>query len=205
MNEIAIIDYGAGNLRSVQKAFEQVGHQAFIATDKAGLEKASALVFPGQGSFPQAMQGLEMRNMISPIRNWIISGNPFLGVCLGLQFLLDHSEEGDCDGLGIVPGSVKRFTEVNKVPHMGWNSIELVGHHRIFENIDTRNQFYFVHSYYAEVTDEKWLKGTTQYGVEFCSVLAHENVIATQFHPEKSGFIGLKLYENFANNLVANK
>tara|TARA_B100000686_G_scaffold139865_1_gene147242 strand:- start:9385 stop:10002 length:618 start_codon:yes stop_codon:yes gene_type:complete len=205
LREIAIIDYGAGNLRSVQKAFEQIGQQAFIASDKSGIEKSAALVFPGQGSLPSALQGLEERKLIYPILDWIKSGNPFLGVCLGLQFLLDHSEEGNCAGLGVVPGSVKRFNQVGKVPHMGWNSVELIGAHPIFKNVDTSNQFYFVHSYYAEVTDKKWLKGTTRYGVEFCSVLAHENVIATQFHPEKSGAIGLKLYENFAESMVHQK
>ncbi len=198
---IAIIDYGAGNLRSVQKAFEKIGQTAFIASTKSELDKATAIVFPGQGSFPQAMRGLESRDMLSFIQSWIKTGNPFLGVCLGLQLLLEYSEEGNCEGLGIVPGAVKKFTGDQKIPHMGWNTVELSEPHPLFENVDTKNPFYFVHSYYAEVTNKEWAKGITQYGNKFCSFLGRENISATQFHPEKSGAVGLKLYANFIETL----
>ena len=202
---ITVIDYQAGNVRSVEKALEKSGALVKVSGNAADVEDSDAVVFPGQGSCDSSMVNLRNQGLDKVLVEWINSGKPFMGVCLGLQLLLEESDEGYERGLGVLRGRVEKLPPGQKVPHMGWNSIELVGHHRIFENIDTTNQFYFVHSYYAEVTDEKWLKGTTQYGVEFCSVLAHENVIATQFHPEKSGFIGLKLYENFANNLVAKK
>lgn len=203
MDPVAIIDYGAGNLRSVQKAFERLGYRADFVSEPAELDCASAVVFPGQGASPQAMAALNAHRMAGPVRDWIADGKPFFGVCLGLQLLLDHSEEGDTPGLGVIPGSVKRFPGRMKVPHMGWNSVDLVHPHPIFDGVPEGSYFYFVHSYYADPSDVSWTVGTTQYEVPFASVLARDNVVATQFHPEKSGDVGLKLYENFITRLAA--
>lgn len=203
MGRIAIIDYGAGNLRSVQKAFEHLGYRAGFASEPAALDGASAVVFPGQGASPHAMAALAARGMAGAVCDWIADGKPFFGVCLGLQLLLDRSEEGDTPGLGVVPGEVRRFGGGLKVPHMGWNSVALLRGHPVFEGIPEASYFYFVHSYYAAPSDPSWLAGATRYGVEFASVLAKDNVVATQFHPEKSGAVGLRLYDNFMKNFAA--
>ena len=202
MGSIAIIDYGAGNLRSVQKAFECLGHDARFVSDASALDGASAVVFPGQGASPQAIAALNRHRMADPVREWIAAGKPFFGVCLGLQLLLDRSEEGDTPGLGVVPGEVKRFSPGLKVPHMGWNSVALTRPNPLFEGVPEESYFYFVHSYYAAPRDESWVAGATQYGVAFASVLARDNVVATQFHPEKSGMVGLRLYDNFVKRFV---
>ena len=202
MRPIVIIDYGAGNLRSVQKAFEHLGHRAEFASDPGALDGAPAIVFPGQGASPPAMTALERDGMADALRRAIGAGTPFFGVCLGLQLLLDHSEEGDVPGLGIVPGSVKRFGSGLKVPHMGWNSVRFRIDHPVFEGVPAESYFYFVHSYYAAPADDAWVAGTTTYGTEFASVVAHEHLVATQFHPEKSGSVGLKLYDNFVRRFV---
>jgi glutamine amidotransferase len=202
VNPIVIIDYGAGNLRSVQKAFEHLGHQAVFTSDPLALTDAAAVVFPGQGASPPAMARLEQDGMADAIRETIAGGKPFFGVCLGLQLLLDWSEEGDTRCLGIVPGEVKRFHEGLKVPHMGWNAVTLEVEHPLFEGVSPDSYFYFVHSYYAAPSDGAWLVGTTSYGADFASVLAKDNVVATQFHPEKSGNVGLRLYDNFVKQIV---
>ncbi len=198
---IAIIDYGAGNLRSVKKAFERLGYPARLVSEPDALTDASAVVFPGQGASPQAAAALNERRMAAPLREWIADGKPFFGVCLGLQLLLDHSEEGDTPGLGVVPGRVKRFPPGLKVPHMGWNSVSLRAPHPLFEGAEG-SYFYFVHSYYALPDDPEWVAGETRYGLDFPSALARENVVATQFHPEKSGAAGLAVYDNFARRFV---
>ena len=203
MNPIAIIDYGAGNLRSVMKAFERLGHPARFASEPGALTGASAVVFPGQGASPQAAAALEARGMAGPLRDWIADGRPFFGVCLGLQLLLDHSEEGDTPGLGVVPGRVKRFPPGLKTPHMGWNTVSLKAPHPLFEGAtEERRFFYFAHSYYALPDDASWVAGETSYGLDFPSALARENVVATQFHPEKSGAAGLAVYDNFARRFA---
>ena len=202
MEPIVIIDYGAGNLRSVQKAFERLGHEAVFASDPAALDDASAIVFPGQGASPPAIAALERDGMSDAVRRAIGAGKPFFGVCLGLQVLLERSEEGDTDCLGVIPGTVKRFEGNLKVPHMGWNAVQLKNDHPVFDGVPPASYFYFVHSYYAAPTDEEWVAGTTTYGVEFASVVARENLIATQFHPEKSGAVGLRLYDNFVRRMV---
>ena len=199
---IAIIDYGAGNLRSVQKAFEHIGCDARFVSSPDDLDAAAAVVFPGQGASPQAIAALNAHGMAAPLRDWIADGRPFFGVCLGLQLLLDHSEEGDTPGLGVVPGHVKRFGTGLKTPHMGWNSVALKEPHPLFDGVPEASYFYFVHSYYAAPDDPAWTAGETSYGVEFASFLARENVVATQFHPEKSGAAGLMLYANFVNHFV---
>ncbi len=202
MEPIVIIDYGAGNLRSVQKAFERLGHEAVFASDPAALEDAPAIVFPGQGASPPAMAALERDGMGDAVRRAIAAGTPFFGVCLGLQVLLERSEEGDTDCLGVIPGTVKRFSGGLKIPHMGWNGVELRGEHPVFDGVPPGSYFSFVHSFYAAPSDEDWVAGTTTYGAEFASVLARENLVATQFHPEKSGEVGLRLYDNFIRHMV---
>ncbi len=202
MEPIVIIDYGAGNLRSVQKAFERLGHEAVFASDPAALADAPAIVFPGQGASPPAMAALERDGMGDAVRRAIEAGTPFFGVCLGLQVLLERSEEGDTECLGVIPGTVKRFRGDLKVPHMGWNAVRLAASHPVFDGVPADSYFYFVHSYYAAPSDDAWVAGTTTYGTEFASVVARGNLVATQFHPEKSGEVGLRLYDNFVKHLV---
>ena len=197
--KLVVIDYQSGNLRSVSKALESVGVAPLVTSDPAALSKADALVLPGVGSGPAAMDALGERGLVGPIRDYLASGRPFLGVCLGLQLLLDYTEEGDAECIGAVPGSVKRLPTGPKVPHMGWNSVHLKRKHPVFDGIPDGSHFYFVHSYYASPDDDESVAGVTEYGVPFCSIYANENVVATQFHPEKSGRVGLRVYENFVN------
>ncbi len=202
MDPLLIVDYGAGNLRSVQKAFEHSGHEAVFSSDPAAVAKAPAIVFPGQGASPPAMAALARDGMDQAIREAVAAGTPFFGVCLGLQLLLERSEEGDTPCLGIVPGTVRRFAPGLKVPHMGWNTVHLERGHPVFADVAQDSYFYFVHSYYAAPADGAWALGTTGYGTPFASALAHENLVATQFHPEKSGPVGLRLYDNFVRHFV---
>ena len=197
--KIVVIDYQSGNLRSVAKALETVGANPFVTEDPAQVGSADAVILPGVGSGPAAMQALEARDLVAPIRKFIAEGKPFMGVCLGLQLLLDRTEEGDAPCLGIVPGRVKRLPTGLKVPHMGWNSVEFKFDHPVFQGIPPSSHFYFVHSYYAAPDDGEGVAGTTNYGMPFCSAYASNNLVATQFHPEKSGNIGLQIYRNFLN------
>ena len=194
---IVVIDYQSGNLRSVAKALEAVGAQPAVTDDPAQIESADAVIMPGVGSGPAAMQALESRDLVGPIKGFVAEGRPFLGVCLGLQLLLDRTEEGDALCLGIVPGQVKRLPPGLKVPHMGWNSVDFNVDHPVFRGIPPSSHFYFVHSYYASPDDAEGVAGTTTYGMPFCSAYAQGNLVATQFHPEKSGAIGLRVYRNF--------
>ena len=196
---IVVIDYESGNLRSVAKALETTGVTPVVTGDSSALASADAVVLPGVGSGPAAMDALRSRKLVGPLHEFVNSGKPFLGVCLGLQLLLDHTEEGDAPCLGIVPGSVKRLPPGLKVPHMGWNSVEIRGDHPMLEGIPQDDYFYFVHSYYASPQDETAVAGITEYSVPFCSIYARDNVVATQFHPEKSGGVGLRFYRNFVN------
>lgn len=196
---IAIIDYGAGNLRSVAKAFERLGHSSVVTNEARVILEASAVVLPGVGAASNTMRSLEALGLVEPIRQVIAAGTPFFGVCLGLQVLLDGSEEGgwqDC--LGVVPGVVRRLPYGIKVPHMGWNRVKQAGSLPIFEGIPDEAYFYFVHSYYVDPADQGAVAATTDYGITFCSVVVKDNIVATQFHPEKSGSLGLRLYDNFA-------
>ena len=186
----------------MQKAFERLGCDAQFVSEPRGLDRAGAVVFPGQGASPSAMAALLEHGMAEPVRRWIGDGKPFFGVCLGLQLLFDRSEEGDTPGLGVVPGVVRRFPAGLKAPHMGWNTVELVRPHPLFEGAHPENCFYFVHSYYADPDDPSWTTGLTDYGAAFASVVARGNVVATQFHPEKSGDAGLLLYRNFIDRIV---
>ncbi len=195
---IVIIDYGAGNLRSVANAITKLGYQPKITSHPRDLVNARAVVLPGVGAAGETIKNLEMRGMVAPIRQFISEGRPFFGVCIGLQILFAGTEEGggqEC--LGIIPGQVKKIPAGLKVPHMGWNQVKQVSSHLVFEGIPDDANFYFVHSYYAEPEDKSLVVGETEYGVTICSVIARENLVATQFHPEKSGEVGLKMYDNF--------
>ena len=200
---IVIIDHQAGNLRSVQKALEKVGAAGRISNDPDEIAQADGLVFPGQGACDTSMRQLRDRNLVGPLVAFISSGKPFLGVCLGLQLLLDGSEEGEEPGLGVLAGRVKRLPPGLKIPHMGWNQVNLRTPHPVFEGVRTGSYFYFVHSYYADPEDVGVVAGTTGYGVEFCSAAAWDNVVAVQFHPEKSGADGLRVYRNFVRLVEA--
>jgi len=194
---VAVLDYQAGNLRSVQKALERFGARAVITSDPGEISRADAMVFPGQGANDSSMRHLRARSLVEPIVDFIASGKPFLGVCLGLQLLLEGSDEGVEPGLGVLAGRVRRLPAGEKVPHMGWNQVELHMSHPVLEGVESGAHFYFVHSYYADPVRSSLVAGTTSYGVEFCSAVAWDNVVAVQFHPEKSGAMGLKLYRNF--------
>lgn len=196
---IAIIDYGMGNLRSVQKAFEFLGYEAVITKDSDVLDQASHVVLPGVGAFGDAMKALESRGLIKPIKKQVKSGKPFLGVCLGMQLLFDKSyEHGEFEGLGIVPGEVVKFDlpAEYKVPHMGWNKLDVM-QGEIFDKKDTHQYVYFVHSYHCVPSDKKMIAANANYGEDFCAAVAYKNIFATQFHPEKSGEIGLKMLKEF--------
>jgi len=200
--ELIIVDYGAGNLRSVQKAFERLGYSAHITSDPQEVLEAEAVVFPGQGASPPAMEALRRHRLVESLQQVLGRGTPFLGVCLGLQLLLDTSEEGETPCLGVLRGRVRRLPQGLKVPHIGWNQVHLRSEHPVFRDIPQDSHFYFVHSYYADPQESEVVLGRTQYGVEFCSVVARDNLVATQFHPEKSGDLGLKLYDNFVKYMV---
>ncbi|MBI2755280.1 MAG: imidazole glycerol phosphate synthase subunit HisH [Chloroflexi bacterium] len=200
---LVVVDYGAGNLRSVQRAIGAAGEQALVTSDRRDVERASALVLPGVGSANDAMKRLRALDLVEPLRAYAASGRPFLGVCVGLQLLFDWSDEGGgVDCLGIVPGTVRRFeadlAAGRKVPHMGWNSVHVTRPDPFVEGIADHSYFYFVHSYYAVPTNPADILGETQFGLPFAAMVARENVVATQFHPEKSADLGLRLYRNFA-------
>jgi glutamine amidotransferase len=198
---IAIIDYGMGNLRSVQKALERVGHAATITSDPAALADADKVVLPGVGAFRDAIAALRQRELVEPIRAAIHAGKPFLGICLGLQLLFDaSSEDGEFEGLNVVPGKVVRFNVPSeyKVPHMGWNQIAHRQRAPIFAGIDDGAYFYFVHSYYVVPQDVSLIATETDYAAPFCSGIWRDNLYAVQFHPEKSQDAGLRLLKNFA-------
>jgi glutamine amidotransferase len=198
---IAIVDYEMGNLRSVQKAFERVGHAATITSDPAVLADAAKIVLPGVGAFRDAIAALRQRELVEPIRSAIEQGKPFLGICLGLQLLFDKShEDGEHEGLGIVPGEVVRFKVPAefKVPHMGWNQIRFRQRPPIFNGIDDGTYFYFVHSYYVAPRENGVIATETDYWQPFCSSIWRDRLFAVQFHPEKSQAAGLRLLQNFA-------
>ena len=199
---IAIVDYGAGNLRSVAKAVEKLGYSPEVTGDPQKVRNAKAVILPGVGASDSAMTALEERGLVEPLRAVIRDGVPFFGVCLGLQLLLESSEEGSMPCLSVVPGRVKRFPNSVKTPHMGWNEVNFERDHPVLEGVESGSYFYFVHSYYADPEDQSLVLGTTDYASPFCSVIARDNLVATQFHPEKSGGVGLRLYENFLRSMV---
>ncbi len=195
--KLVVIDYDSGNLRSVARALESHGVSPIVTGDPAQIGGADAVIFPGVGSGPAAMDAIENRSLVEPLRAYVASGRPFLGICLGLQLLHDTTEEGPRDCLGVIPGTARRLPQGLKVPHMGWNSVRLEKKHPVLEGIPQDSYFYFVHSYFAEPRDASGVAGVTEYGVNFCSIYAKDNLVATQFHPEKSGDLGLRIYGNF--------
>jgi len=200
---VVIVDYGAGNLRSVARAVEHVGYTPDVSADSRAVADAHALIVPGVGAAADTMRNLREAGMVGPVRDYIASGRPFLGVCMGQQALLTLSEEGgEHECLGIIPGRVRRLPPGQKIPHMGWNNVHQAQPHPIFEGIPDDAYFYFLHSYIPVPDDESVVVGTTDYGVTFASVLAKDNIVATQFHPEKSGEMGLKMYANFLGQLA---
>lgn len=197
---IAIVDYGMGNLRSVEKAFAKVGHEAKITNDPEQLDAATKIVLPGVGAFADAIAELHRRQLVEPLRRAVQQGKPFLGICLGLQLLFDVSyEDGEHQGLGIVPGKVVRFeTNDLKVPHMGWNQLQVRKPSPILKGLSDGDHVYFVHSYYVVPDDDAVIATSTEYGVPFTSSIWRDNLFATQFHPEKSQAQGLRILANFA-------
>ncbi|MBC7965748.1 MAG: imidazole glycerol phosphate synthase subunit HisH [Fuerstia sp.] len=197
-----IIDYGMGNLRSVQKAFERIGEPAIISSQAAEIAAATRVVLPGVGAFRDAIAALRQHDLIGVITDHIASDRPFLGICLGLQLLMDVSlEDGEHQGLGIIPGTVERFDlpAEFKIPHMGWNQLDCSAQpdHGLLQGLGPEPWFYFVHSYHVVPADRSWIAATTDYGRPFVSVVARNNVMATQFHPEKSQSCGMQLLKNF--------
>ena len=198
---LAIIDYGMGNLRSVQKGFEKVGHDAAITSDPAELAAASKIVLPGVGAFEDAIAELRRRELVGPILAAIDAGKPFLGICLGLQLLFDRSyEHGTHEGLGVLRGEVVRFELPREfsVPHMGWNQLAIRRRAPLLDGLADGTHVYFVHSYFVVPEDESVVAAETDYGGPFCSMVWRENVYACQFHPEKSQSDGLRTLKNFA-------
>jgi len=204
---IAIIDYGAGNLTSVQRALNRLNIRSEITSDPSRIIKADRIIFPGVGAAGKAMETLKCLGIDEALKVAFYKGKPILGICLGTQIIMQRSEEDNAQCLGIIPGEVKRFPQdlkdengqKLKVPHMGWNRIYLKRNHPLFEGVSPEHEFYFVHSYYPCPEDEKHIIAETEYGVRFCSVVGTENLFAVQFHPEKSGRPGLKILENFSN------
>ena len=198
---IVLIDYGMANLRSVQKALERVGHSAEITDNPGRIAEATKIILPGVGASADALRAVRERGLEGPIKEAVNAGKPFLGICLGLQMLFDKSyEDGEHQGLGLLPGKTIRFDLPSefKVPHMGWNQIQIKQHSPIFEGIAKEEHFYFVHSYFVVPDDASVISTETDYGGPFCSSVCHGNLYATQFHPEKSQAAGLKLLKNFA-------
>ncbi len=196
---IAIIDYKLSNLRSVQRAFAQIGVDAALLTTPDGLARARGAVIPGVGAFGQAMVNLREAGFIDAIHEFVASGRPFGGICLGMQLLFQESEElGRFDGLGLLRGRVKRFSGGVKVPHIGWNQVRVTSDTPLLRDVPSGSYAYFVHSYYCVPGDEAITRATTEYGGDFASVVARDNIYAFQFHPEKSQQVGLQMLRNFA-------
>jgi glutamine amidotransferase len=199
MTSIAIIDYGVGNLRSVEKAFGATGCTAIVTSDKGKLREAERLVLPGVGAFGACMRALAERGFDQLVCERTRKGTPLLGVCVGMQMLFEESEEfGNTAGLGLLRGRVRRFARDLVVPQVGWNQIRQTGPHPLFAGIDDGAFFYFVHSYYCDPAQRELVRGETDYGLVYASVVAHGNVCGVQFHPEKSQASGLRMLANFA-------
>lgn len=207
MSSVAIIDYGMGNLRSVAKAIEHVAPDAevLVTCDPAAVRRAGRVVFPGQGAMPDCMREMEARGLHDAVMG-AAAEKPFLGICIGLQMLFQHSEEGNVPGLGVFAGEVRRFPDARmvipggarlKVPHMGWNEVWQDRPHALWENIPDGDRFYFVHSYFVVPAEPPVSAATTDYGLRFTSAIARDNIFAVQFHPEKSAHAGLQLLSNF--------
>jgi glutamine amidotransferase len=196
--ESVIVDYGGSNLRSVVKAFEHIGCASRVVSEPDDLKQARAVVLPGVGAAGQIMGSLRKHGLDQAILQYIASGQPFLGVCMGMQVLMEESEEdGGQACLGAFKGAVRKLPPTNKVPHMGWNTVAQIVSHPLWSGIPDETFFYFVHSYAAQPSEPGVLMGATEYGVTFASAVGRDNVFGTQFHPEKSGKLGLQIYRNF--------
>ena len=203
---IAIVDYGTGNLRSVANAITKLGYQPEITSSSRDLLDARAVILPGVGAAADTMESLKVLGMVDLICQLIAEGRFFLGVCIGLQILFTDTEEGgwhEC--LGVIPGRVRKLPSGLKIPHMGWNQVKQRVSHPVFDGIPDEANFYFVHSYYVEPDDKSLVAGETSYGIPICSVITRGNMMATQFHPEKSGEFGLRMYSNFFKMALARK
>jgi imidazole glycerol-phosphate synthase subunit HisH len=206
---IAVVDYGVGNLRSVSKALERVGGQVCVTSSAAEIDAADAVVLPGVGAFAHCMDNLRGAGLEACVRAAAASGQPFLGICVGMQILFEESDEfGRVEGLGILPGRVRRFEPADrslKVPHMGWNGLKILRRAPHLEGIEEGARVYFVHSYYVETPDPSVVATTTNYGVDFVSSAWRDNIFATQFHPEKSQATGLAILANFTRLVAARR
>jgi glutamine amidotransferase len=197
---ITIIDYNAGNIRSVLRACKEVGAEAVTTSDPKAVAKASKIIFPGVGAAPSAMEYLKKIGLDTALQNAFKAGVPILGICLGAQIVLESSEEGPTKCLGLVPGKTVRFKlkdKTLKIPHMGWNEVKVVKPHPLLNGIKPDDEFYFVHSYYPQPATKENIYAVADYGGDFCCALGYKNLFATQFHPEKSGRLGLELLERF--------
>jgi glutamine amidotransferase len=199
MVQVAIIDYGVGNLRSVEKAFAAAGCEAVVSGDEKVLRNAARLVLPGVGAFGACMKALSERGLDELVRERVREGAPLLGVCVGMQLLFETSDEfGSRTGLALLRGCVRRFSDELVVPHVGWNQVEQTETSSLFEGVASGSFFYFVHSYYCEPLNKSVIAGETEYGINYASVVTHDNICGVQFHPEKSQASGLRLLKNFA-------
>ena len=198
---IGVIDYGAGNLRSVCNSLKKLSVDCHVVKSPSDLNKIETMIFPGVGSFGDSSEQLKQQSLFEPIKEWIINDRPFLGICIGFQMLFDSSEESPgSEGLGIIPGKVIKFSEQKnlKVPHMGWNEVQIKNLiDPVWKNINNLSHFYFVHSYFPKLENPEFSSSTTSYGVDFTSSIRFGNTFGTQFHPEKSQNSGLRLIENF--------
>ena len=199
---IAVVNYGMGNLRSVQKAFEDVGAKAVIVDRPEDIDAADRVVLPGVGAFGDAMNNLKTEGLIAPIVRAISEGRPFLGICLGLQLMFAESEEmGQHRGLDILPGKVKRFPEGQRVPQIGWNEVRIQRETALLDGVPDRSYFYFVHSFFVASERDEDVVGVTDYGIDYASIAGNDRAFGVQFHPEKSQDAGLKILKNFAEKV----
>ncbi len=195
---IAIIDYQMGNLKSVQKSLETVGYKTIVTADPDKINNADAVIIPGVGAFSGAVENLQKVGMTAAINDFVNTGKPLLGICLGMQLLMSASEENGLHrGLDLIPGEVLKLLSTVKIPHMGWNSVQPKNASTLTGGIEKDSYFYFVHSYYVKPYDNKHIVAVTEYGIEFCSIIQKENIMGVQFHPEKSSSLGQKILINF--------
>ena len=195
---IAVIDYGAGNIRNVVNALNKLEYQVKLTSDPEEMLSADTVILPGVGAAGDTVSSLQKLNLVEPVLRIIAEDRPFMGICIGLQVLFTETEEdGGQTCLDAFSGRVRKLPEGQKIPHMGWNQVKQKIDHPVFEGVPDNSNFYFVHSYYVDPEDKSLVAGTTEYGEEFCSIIVKGNVVGTQFHPEKSGDLGLRIYDNF--------
>jgi len=198
---ITIVDYDAGNLTSVYRALKHLGIESKISGNPNEIEQAERIIFPGVGHAKSAMASLKSKKIDTALKNAFAKGTPIMGICLGTQIILSHSEEGDTDTLGLIDGKCVKFNLSDKslkIPHMGWNNVKIIKPHFIMKDLTPADEMYFVHSYFPQPADKSCVFATTDYGIDFCCAMGYKNLFAVQFHPEKSGEVGLSLLRNFA-------